>query len=459
MNRFENIVARQRVYFRNGHTLPVSFRVAQLHTLQNEVKKRHADIEAALEADLKRNHFESFFAETLLILTTLKNAINNTARWASPKRICPSILNFYSSDKIIPEPYGISLIISPWNYPFLLSLSPLVAAISAGNCAVLKPSELSPASSAILAEIICSAFPEEYVAVIQGDADTAHTLLEHEFDKIFFTGSARVGSLVLQAAAKYITPVTLELGGKSPCIITESADLPVTSRRIIWGKMLNAGQTCVAPDYILVPRPKRDELISQLVESISAFYGKDIRRNPDFPRIINEKNHARLISYLDSDKVVWGGEHDCEDLYFGPTIMVDVAWEDRVMAEEIFGPILPVITYDSLEEVIERVNARGKPLALYLFTNDKKQIEMLWSRCRFGGGCVNDTLSHFINGRLPFGGVGNSGMGSYHGKWGFDTFSHYKSLAHRAVRPDIPLRYPPYSNKGWLKNILLKVFG
>jgi aldehyde dehydrogenase (NAD+) len=459
MNSHEKSIARQREYFRNGHTVPVAGRVAGLRSLQSAMEQRHSAIEAALEADLKRNRFESFLAEILLLQSELKKAVKNTARWSAPRRVLPSVLNFCSRDRIVPEPYGVVLIISPWNYPFLLSLGPLIAAISAGNCVVLKPSSFAPASSAVLAEIVGSAFPEEYAAVVQGGAGTAQALLEHKFDKIFFTGSARVGRLVLQAAARHITPVTLELGGKSPCIVTESAELRVASRRIVWGKLLNAGQTCVAPDYILVQRSKKDELITRLVESITAFYGNDIRRNPDYPRIIGEKHHARLLSYLDAGKIVWGGDHDGEDLYFGPTLLADVTWEDRIMKEEIFGPLLPLIAYDSLEEVIERVNAREEPLSLYLFTADKKQIETVWSRCRFGGGCVNDTLSHLLNSRLPFGGTGNSGMGSYHGRWGFETFSHQKSLVHRTVRPDIPLRYPPYSNKGWLKNLLLKVVG
>jgi aldehyde dehydrogenase (NAD+) len=267
-----------------------------------------------------------------------------------------------------------------------------------------------------------------------------------------------VGRLVLQAAARHITPTTLELGGKSPCIVTESADLAVASKRIAWGKLLNAGQTCVAPDYVLVHRAKRDALIARLIESIAAFYGPDIRRSPDYPRIINAGQHARLVSYLEPGKVSWGGEHSVEELYFGPTIMTDVTADSPVMKEEIFGPILPVIAYDSMDEAVAWVNRHEKPLALYVFSGDRGQIETLWSKCRFGGGCVNDTLSHFLNERLPFGGIGNSGMGNYHGRWGFDAFSHYKSRVHRAVRPDIPIRYPPYAGKDRLKRILSGFF-
>lgn len=459
MGNLENIIMRQRSCFLSGRTLPVSFRIEQLRLLQRELLNRYSEFEAALESDLKRHSLETFLAETLLVLGALKNAIRLTPLWSAPKKTRSSILNFYSRDTVMPEPYGVSLIISPWNYPLLLALQPLIAAISAGNCAILKPSELAPAASALLADVITSIFPAEYITVIQGDADTARALLEHEFDKIFFTGSARVGAQVLQAAARHITPVTLELGGKSPCIVTDSADLLVASRRIIWGKMLNAGQTCVAPDYVLVHRSKKQELIARLIESIVAFYGSDIRQNPDYSRIINEKHHARLVSYLEPEKIVWGGEYNREELYLGPTIMAEMTWEDRVMKEEIFGPLLPIIVYDSLEEAIGRINAREKPLALYLFTADRRQTETVWSRCRFGGGCVNDTLSHLLNDKLPFGGVGNSGMGSYHGRWGFDAFSHRKSLVSRTVWPDVPLRYPPYSGKGWLKNILLKLCG
>lgn len=454
----ENILGRQRDYFNSGITLPASFRIAGLGRLRAEVNKRRAQIEAALETDLKRNRLESFLAETLMLSDSLKNAVKKTARWAAPKRVRPSILNFPSWEKFIPEPYGVSLIISPWNYPFLLSLGPLVAAVSAGNCALIKPSRNSPASSALVAEIVDAAFPPEHVAVVQTDANTTQALLEYKFDKIFFTGSTRVGKLVLEAAAQHITPATLELGGKSPCIVTESANLSVACKRIVWGKFLNAGQTCVAPDYILVHYTKKDDLIAGLTKNIIAFYGHDIRNSPDYPRIINAKNHARLVSYLEPDKPMWGGEHAVEDLYFGPTIMPNATWEDPAMQEEIFGPILPIIAYDSLNEAVAQINSREKPLALYLFTNDKSQVQTVWSRCHFGGGCVNDILSHLVNDRLPFGGVGSSGMGNYHGRWGFEAFSHYKSQVKRAVFLDPPLRYPPHSGKDWLKKILIRLY-
>lgn len=452
------MVEQQQAFFHTGKTLPVSFRKEQLRRLQHELGRRRADMEAAMYADLGRHDFETFVAEELLLSSAVKTALRYIKRWAAPKRVWPSLLNFPSRDRVIPEPYGVALIISPWNYPFLLSLAPLVAAISAGNCAVVKPSEYAPTAAAVLASIVQAVFPPEYVTVVQGDAQTAGSLLAQRFDKIFFTGSARVGRIVLEAAARHLTPTTLELGGKSPCIVTESADLTTAGRRIVWSKLLNAGQTCVAPDYILAHRSIHDALIKQLVEAVVAFYGRDIRRNPDYPRIVNAANFHRLLSYLDPQKTVWGGEHDAETRYFGPTIMRGVTRADTVMQEEIFGPILPVIAYDTMDEAITWVNDYEKPLALYLFTNDKIAIRDVWSRCHFGGGCVNDTLSHLLNERLPFGGVGHSGMGSYHGKWGFDSFSHHKSLVRRALHPDFPVRYAPYSGKERLKKLLARVF-
>lgn len=458
METFESLIRRQRDYFSSGRTRPVSFRLEQLKKLQEALVKRLSDIEAALEADLKRHHFETFISENLLLMSTLKQAIKKTGRWAGPKRVWPSILNFYSRDIIAPEPFGLALIISPWNYPILLSLAPLVGAISAGNCAVLKPSELSPSSSALISEIISSIYHPDYVAVVQGGAGAAQSLLENKFDKIFFTGSARVGRLVQKAAAERLTPVTLELGGKNPALVTESADLPVAAKRIIWGKLFNAGQTCLAPDYLLVHSSKKDELIKLLIETIISFYGRDIGQNPDYPRIIDAGNHARLSSCLEPAKIVWGGEMSLEDLYFGPTIMSGLSWDDPVMADEIFGPILPVLAYDSINEAVSQINGQEKPLALYLFTGDRRQIKTVWSQCSFGGGCVNDTMSHIINGRLPFGGIGQSGQGAYRGQWSFEAFSHYKSLVHRAIRPDLTLRYPPYASKNKIKAILTYLY-
>ena len=458
MDRLTRLVEQQRAWFLAGHTLPVKERLAALERLRTAIVRHHVALESALQADLGRCNMESFLAETVLLLDSLDKAAAHVRRWAAPQRVRPSLFNLPSSDWLIPEPYGLTLILSPWNYPFLLSLGPLIAAISAGNCAVLKPSECAPAASALLATIIEDTFAPEHVALVQGGPDTATALLHQHFDYIFFTGSARVGRLVLQAAAHHLTPVTLELGGKSPCIVTESADLAVTARRIAWGKLFNAGQTCVAPDYVLVTPSKEEELLGRLADSMTALYGHAPRNNPDYARIINTRHHARLVSLLEPDKLFLGGNHDAAERYFSPTIMRGISWDAPAMREEIFGPILPVLTCPSLDEAINLVNTREKPLALYLFTHNNEDVERVWSRCHFGGGCVNDTLSQLLNDRLPFGGVGGSGMGCYHGQWGFATFSHYKSQVRRSTWADLPLRYPPYAGKSWVRGVLTRLF-
>lgn len=434
----------------------MAFRLAQLNKLRAAVVGRAAEIEKALADDLKRHGFETFLAETAPTLRGLKTALKRTPRWAKPIKIKSSPFNFRSSDQLWPEPLGQALIISPWNYPFQLALTPLIAALSAGNCAVLKPSELAPATSSLLKSLIGSVFPPQYASVVEGGAEMARELLKHRFDKIFFTGSSRVGRLVLKAAAENLTPATLELGGKSPALVTKSADLAVAAKRIIWGKMLNAGQTCIAPDYILVQRPVEDRLTTELIRAIETFYSRDIRHNPDYPRLISRDHFDRLSRLLDEDKIAWGGGRDRDDLYLEPTLMRGVTWDDPVMAEEIFGPILPIMAFDSLEEIIELLKQRPKPLALYVFSGHRSEAEKIWAECSFGGGCHNDTMSHFVNDNLPFGGVGESGFGAYHGRWGFDCFSHYKGLVDRRLRPDWPGRYPPYNEPkiGWTRRIL-----
>lgn len=456
MAMIKEIIERQRDFFWSGATLPVDFRLKQLKKLHKAIGGRSGDIEKALADDLRRHGFETFLAETTSVLMALKLALKKTANWARPARIKSSPTNFRSSDQLWPEPLGVTLIISPWNYPFQLALAPLIAALSAGNCVVLKPSELAPATSALLRSLLESIFPPEYVAVIEGDADTAQELLSQKFDKIFFTGSTRVGRLVMKAAAENLTPVILELGGKCPTLVTETADLDVAARRIIWGKLLNAGQTCIAPDYILVHRSIENDLTTALIKAVKTFYGSDIHGNQDYPRLINSNHFDRLIQLLDQGKIVWGGGRERSDLYLEPTIMRNVNWGDPIMAEEIFGPILPILAYDSLEEMIALLKPRPKPLALYLFTGRPAEVEKIWTECSFGGGCVNDTISHFNNDNLPFGGVGESGQGAYHGRWGFDGFSHFKSLVNRRTTPDWHLRYPPYSDRktGPLRRLL-----
>ena len=458
MDSLESLVEQQRAWFLAGVTLPVKERLAALVRLRAAIVRHHTAMEAAMKADLGRCRMESFLSETVLLLDSLDKAVSHIRRWSAPRRVKSSLLNLPSRDWLAPEPYGVCLILSPWNYPFLLSLGPLIAAISAGNCAVLKPSECAPAASALLAKLVGEVFESAHVALVQGGPDIAAALLQQRFDHIFFTGSARVGRLVMQAAAQHLTPVTLELGGKSPCIVTESADLAIAARRIAWGKLFNAGQTCVAPDYVLVAPSKEAELLDRLAASMKALYGADARNSPDYARIINARHHARLVSLLEPDKLFLGGEYDATTRYFSPTIMRGVSWDAPVMREEIFGPILPVLTCSSLDEAVRLVNMREKPLALYLFTSNPKDTEQVWSRCHFGGGCVNDTLSQLLNDRLPFGGVGGSGMGSYHGQWGFATFSHYKSQVWRSTLLDPSLRYPPYAGKTWLRRLLARLY-
>lgn len=453
-----SILASQKAHFAAGRTLPIEEREASLKRLRNVLKGREADMEEALRKDLGRSRMESFFAECVLLQDELKKTLASVRGWSKPKHVLPSLLNFPSSDRVWREPYGVTLILSPWNYPFLLTLGPLIAAVAAGNCAILKPSEEAPHCAALLADMVGEAFAREHVSLVQGGVDTARELLALRFDHIFFTGSARVGQLVMEAAARHLTPVCLELGGKSPCIVTESADIRLAARRIVWGKLLNAGQTCVAPDYVLVHPDREEELCQELSSAIREFYGEDARTSPDYARIVNARHHARLVSYLESANVWYGGDYDAQSLYFGPTILRDASFGDRVMQEEIFGPILPILSCLSLDAAIEQINAHERPLALYLFSDSREDADRVWTRCHFGGGCVNDTLSHLINPRLPFGGVGQSGMGCYHGRWGFETFSHPKSQLVR-MRPDVPLRYPPFAKKDWVRNILQRLVG
>ncbi|MDR1919671.1 MAG: aldehyde dehydrogenase [Tannerellaceae bacterium] len=454
---YREIIENQRRFFSSGSTLPVSFRKEQLRKLQAAIKHYAPKIEEAVYKDFRKSNFEVYMSETAMSLRSVAYAIKKVKSWAKPKAVKGSILNFPSKDYIIPEPLGVSLIISPWNYPFLLAIDPLIAAISAGNCVVLKPSELSVHTSALIQEMVQNTFPQEYITVILGDASTSQDLLSNRFDKIFFTGSAQVGKAVYKAAAAHLTPVSLELGGKSPCIVTDSADLSIAAKRIIWGKMLNAGQTCVAPDYVIVHHSVKQELIEQLKQAVFSFYGSDIKQNPDFPRIINEAHFKRLQAFLSNGQILVGGDTDLETLYISPTIIDKISWEDAMMKEEIFGPILPVLTYHSFAEVLAKMSVMEKPLALYLFSKNSKEIKDIQSHCHFGGGCINDAISHLLNHQLPFGGVGYSGSGSYHGKFGFNDFSHFKSMLMRKTWIDIPLRYAPYT-KGKLK-FLRKYFG
>ena len=364
-------------------------------------------------------------------------------------------MHFKSSSYRVPEPYGVVLIMSPWNYPFQLAFAPLIGAVAAGNCAVVKPSSYSPHTSSLIAKILGGCFPKEYIAVIEGGREANQELLNQKFDYIFFTGSVSVGRTVMEAASRHLTPVTLELGGKSPCIVHEDANLELAARRIMWGKCLNSGQTCVAPDYLLVHRDVKDRLIMAMEKAITEFFGDTPCRNPEYPRIINEKHFNRLKGLLSDGRILVGGDVNEATLQIAPTIVDQVSWESPVMQEEIFGPILPVLEFEGIHEVITAVNSRPKPLALYLFTNDKNVEKRIIKSISFGGGCINDTIVHLATSYMPFGGVGESGMGSYHGKWSFDTFTHYKSIMKKSIWPDIRLRYPPYRDKlGLLKKFM-----
>lgn len=448
-------VIRQRAYFRSGATLPLRARKKALNALLKEVTLREGALLAALRKDLGKAAFEGYMTEVGLVKDELRFHLRHLEQWAKDKSVHTPLAQFPSRSWTHAEPYGVTLIMSPWNYPVLLSLAPLIGALSAGNCAVLKPSAYTPASSHALAELVAASLPPELVTVVEGGREENTALLEEHFDYIFFTGSPEVGRFVMEKAARHLTPVTLELGGKSPCIVTPSADLKMAARRIIFGKLINAGQTCVAPDYILVHESVKDRLVTLLKQEITRFLGEEPLDNPDFPRIVNQKHFDRLTNLLKNCNILFGGAS--RDGHITPTLVDGADGASPVMQEEIFGPILPIRSYRDLDEVIDFVQDRPKPLALYLFTRSKQTKKTILSRLSFGGGCVNDTIVHLATPHLPFGGVGQSGMGSYHGKASFDTFSHTKSILKKANWLDLPIRYHPYtSSKQKIVRLLLK---
>jgi aldehyde dehydrogenase (NAD+) len=416
------------------------------------VKKEEAAIISALAADFAKPPFETYATEIAILQSEISFLLKNLRPWVKPRRVKSSLLNFPSRDAIYPEPYGVALVIGAWNYPFQLTLSPMLGAIAAGCCAILKPSELTPATSGLIARLIREHFPPEYLTVAEGGPQVSQALLELPFDKIFFTGSVPVGKIVARAAAQQLIPVTLELGGKSPCLVDETADLAVTAKRIVWGKFLNAGQTCVAPDYVLVQESVQEPLLAHLKQTIAQFYGPAPMQSPDFARIINDRHFQRLQKLLANAHVSTGGETDPNSRYIAPTVLSGVTWDHPLMQEEIFGPLLPVLPFKTLPEAIAQVNAQPKPLALYFFSRNKAAQAQVLAQTSSGGACINDTISHLTNPYLPFGGVGTSGHGTYHGKASFEAFSHHKSVLHKPSRPDLPFRYPPYGDKlGWLK--------
>ena len=442
------IVARQRAYFQTGATLPVEARLETLGKLRKAMKDYQVRIQAALLKDLGKCELEGFMCETGLSLSELSYVEKHLKSWARDRRVATPLSNFAALSYVRPMPYGVTLIMSPWNYPYLLSVEPMIDAIAAGNTVVLKPSAYSPATSQVLQQMLQSALPPELCAVVTGGRAENASLLEQKFDYIFFTGSQAVGKEVLRHAAEHLTPTTLELGGKSPVIVDHTANLPLAARRIVFGKYLNSGQTCVAPDYVLCERAVKDELIQNMITEIKRQLGTTPFQNPEYSRMVNEKHFQRVLDLIDPGKTVYGGQFDPEKLQIAPTILDNVSFDDPVMGQEIFGPVLPVIGIDRAEEAIEIVNRGSKPLALYVFTQNKETAKRITTRCVFGGGCINDTIIHLATSNMGFGGVGESGMGAYHGKTGFDAFTHYKSLVDKKTWIDVGMRYRPYTRMG-----------
>lgn len=456
----EDILTRQKAFFRAGYTLNVSGRRAALQILANTIKDMEGEILAALKEDLGKSEAEAYMCEVGLALSEIKYARKHLRHWARPRKACTPLAQFASSSRIISEPYGNVLIMAPWNYPFLLCIAPLVSALAAGNTAIVKPSSQAKATQAVVKKVIDETFTEDYVAVLDGDRESCKDLLDHKFDYIFFTGSKTYGRTVMTKAAEHLTPVTLELGGKSPVIVDSECDIKVSARRLVFGKYMNLGQTCVAPDHVFVQRNIADAFVEACISETKAMFGENALENPDYGKIIGQRHFDRLIDTLEEcrEMVCFGGRYDADALRIEPTIIrlgsIDQKMEDktlaidsyRIMQEEIFGPLLPVITYTDVSDVVDYIDARPRPLATYIFTKDKDLKRELLAHLHFGGGCVNDTMIHLATERMPFGGVGESGMGNYHGKWGFDTFSHQKSIVDKKTCPDIRMRYQPYTS-------------
>ncbi|MBM3879828.1 MAG: aldehyde dehydrogenase [Verrucomicrobia bacterium] len=440
---FSHLIQRQRALFQTGATRPFEYRRAQLVRLRDALRTHESRLLEALHADLRKSAYDAFATELGLVQSEIGHALRNLSAWMKAQRRRTPMLTWPARGWIRPEPYGVALIMGPWNYPVQLLLSPLVGAIAAGNCAVLKPSELAPQTAAALTGLVGDTFASDYVAMVQGEHDTAEALLREKFDVLFFTGSTPVGRAVMAAAARHLTPVTLELGGKCPCLVCADAPLEVTARRIVWGKFLNTGQTCVAPDFVLVDRRRTAGLVEAMRRALVEFYGAEPRQSPDYGRIVNERHFARLTGYLARGQIAHGGQHDAADLYLAPTLLTEVPADAPVLQEEIFGPILPVIEFERLDEALGRLRDRPIPLALYLFTRDRATQGRVLATTRSGGVCLNDTLSHMVGLDLPFGGVGESGLGRYHGQASFEAFTHRRTVLRRSLAVDPSLRYPP----------------
>lgn len=443
----QQIHQQQKEFFNSRITFNIEYRVTSLKKLKAILARDEQEIYKALKADLRKSEFEAFVTEFQVILGELETYIKNTDKWSRPIKVPAALLNFPSKARRYPEPFGNTLIISPWNYPFQLALAPLIGAVAAGNTVVLKPSEFSSATSDLLQRVCSESFEPGHVSVVTGDADIAKELTSLKWDYLFFTGSPGVGQKIYEAAAKHLTPVTLELGGKNPAVIHESAHLEVCSKRIVWAKFLNSGQTCIAPDYLLVHHSIKQKFVDLLKKDIEMFFGENPQESKDYPRIIREAHFESLMEMIADSKVLSGGENDKEDLYIAPTLIDEPDRESKVMKDEIFGPVLPIISYNEKADVEKWITSYEKPLGAYVYSSDDSFSNWFINRFSFGGGVVNDSMVQFLNEGLPFGGVGNSGIGSYHGKKTFEIFSHYKSVVHRGTWLDIPVKYPPYDKR------------
>ena len=451
----KDILQQQNHFFSSGKTIPAEFRLKQLESLKEAMIRHEADLAAALKEDLGKSRMESYMCEIGLTLSELTWMQKHLRSLMRSKRVSTPAAQFAAKSFRSPSPYGTVLIMSPWNYPVLLTLDPLIDAIAAGNTAVVKPSAYAPCTFDVMKTMIEECFPAHYVAVVDGGRAENQALLQQRFDMIFFTGGKTVGREVLRHAAEYLTPVTLELGGKSPCIVDSSAKIRLAAKRIVFGKYLNCGQTCVAPDYILCDKRIRDELITAILAEIEKQFGKEPLKNPNYGKIINEKHFERILGLINGEKLVYGGQSEPESLRIAPTVLNNITWDDAVMGEEIFGPLLPILTFDTLEEALDTVESHPHPLALYFFSEDKAAQKKVLDTCRFGGGCINDTIIHLATSDMPFGGVGESGMGSYHGRVGFETFSHYRSIVDKKTWMDLPIRYQKYTG---LKEKMMRMF-
>ena len=451
----KELINKQRKFYSSNISKDLKFRIQNLKLLRSIIIKYEKEIQEALRLDLGKSETEAYMTEIGMVLDEIKYNIKHLAKWAKKKYVSTPLSQFPARSYRIPEPRGLVLIISPWNYPFLLSIQPLIGAIAAGNCVIIKPSEYSVNTSKILKKILTEIYSEAYVTVVLGEKEVAQELLKEKFDYIFYTGSTKIGKIVMEAAAKNLTPVTLELGGKSPCIVDEKCNVELAAKRIAYGKILNSGQTCVAPDYVFVHQNVKEQFLNCLIKYLNNFLGENALNNSDYPKIINEMQFNRIISLIDKEHVIYGGGYNRNILKIEPTILTIKDMTSKVMQEEIFGPILPIIGYNNLDYIINYININPKPLALYLFTNNKKIEKRILKEVSYGGGCINDTIIHLANKRLGFGGVGNSGIGEYHGKFSFDTFSHYKSIIKKSNHIDLPVRYHPYSK---MKEKLIRMF-